>query len=127
NGMRDEAIKHLEQFIHDNPESGEVKMLLAGFYRDAGQEEKARPLLVSLFDDSSIELSSKLIVLGAYNAELNQNRTNKLVDPNKEAFATQLYEKLKSAYPGDPSVHIIGGDLYLSTGKNREAQSEYLK
>src|SRR5690606_9719425 len=80
-----------------------------------------------LFDDPAIELTSKLIVLGAYNAELNQNKTSKTPDPDKEAFATRLYEKLKDGYPGNPSVHIIGGDLYLSTGKNREAQNAYLQ
>ena len=126
-GMTLEAIKYLETFLEKNPESGAVKMLLAGFYRDTGQEEKARPYLLTLFDDPEIELSSKLIVLGAYNAELNQNKTKKVSDPEKEVFATSLYEKLKTAHPGDPSVHIIGGDLYLSTGKNREAQAEYLK
>lgn len=126
-GMRNEAIRYLENFLKQNPESGEVKMLLAGFYRDTGQEEKARPFLLSLFDDASIELSSKLIILGAYNAELNQGKARKVPDPEKEAFATSLYEKLKKTHPGDPSVHIVGGDLYLSTGKNREAQGEYLK
>ena len=126
-GMTLEAIRYLETFLQKNPESGAVKMLLAGFYRDTGQEEKARPYLLTLFDDPEIELSSKLIVLGAYNAELNQNKTKKVSDPEKEAFATSLYEKLKTAHPGDPSVHIIGGDLYLSTGQNREAQAEYLK
>ena len=45
----------------------------------------------------------------------------------KETFAVNLYEKLKAGYPQEASVHIIGGDLYLSMGKNREAQSEYLK
>lgn len=127
NGMRADAIRYLENFLTAYPDSGEVKMLLAGFYRDTGQEEKARPYLLNLFEDPSIELSSKLIVLGAYNAELNQARTNKQTDPDKEAFATRLFERLRDKYPGDQSVHIIGGDLYLSTGKNREAQSEYLK
>ena len=127
NGMRDKAIAYLESFVNDHPDAGGVKMLLAGFYRDMGMEEKARPFLLSLFDDHDIDLSSKLIVLGAYNAELNDNKTKKLSDPDKEAFAAQLYEKLKTGYPGDPSVHIIGGDLYLSTGKNREAQAAYLK
>lgn len=127
NGMRDDAIRYLEAFVKNHPDSGGVKMLLAGFYRDMGLEEKARPFLLSLFDDNDIDLTSKLIVLGAYNAELHESKTKKVSDPEKEAFATQLYAKLKHAYPGDPSVHIIGGDLYLSTGKNREAQAEYLK
>ena len=126
-GMRDQAIRYLEDFVSKNPASGNVKMLLAGFYRDIGQEEKARPLLLALFEDRNIELSSKLIVLGAYNAELNDNKSRKITDPSKEAFAVELYEKLKATYPGDPGVHVIGGDLFLCTGKNREAQAEYLK
>lgn len=126
-GMRDQAIRYLENFVERKPESGEVKMLLAGFYRDMGQEEKARPFLLSLFDDPEIALTSKIIVLGAYNAELNDNKTKKVSDPEKEAFAAALYEKLKAGYPDNATVHIIGGDLYLSTGKNREAQREYLK
>lgn len=126
-GKRDQAIRYLEDFVSRNPASGSVKMLLAGFYRDTGQEAKARPFLTSLFDDPSIELTSKLIVLGAYNAELNENKSRKVADPGKESFALSLYEKLKTGYPGEPSVHVIGGDLYLCTGKNREAQEEYLK
>lgn len=126
-GLREQAIQYLEEFVARNAESGNVKMLLAGFYRDARQEEKARALLLSLFDDNTVDLSSKLIVLGAYNTELNQNKTNNLSDMEKETFAVNLYEKLKAGYPQEASVHIIGGDLYLSMGKNREAQSEYLK
>ncbi len=126
-GLREQAIQYLEEFLSRNPQSGNVKMLLAGFYRDTRQEEKARPLLLSLFEDNSVDLSGKLIVMGTYNAELNQNKTNNLSDPGKESFAVTLYEKLKTAYPQEAGVHIIGGDLYLSTGKNREAQSEYLK
>lgn len=126
-GMTSQAIRYLEDFINQNPESGAVKMLLAGFYRDGGQEAKARPYLLSLFDDPTVELSSKLVVLGAYNTELNQNKTNKISDPDKEAFAAELYEKLKAGHPTDASVCIIGGDLYLSTGKTREAEAEYLK
>lgn len=127
NGLRDQAIRYLEDFVAGKPKSGNVKMLLAGFYRDIRQEAKARPLLLDLFGDTNVDLSGKLIVLGAYNTELNQNKANKLSDPDKESFALNLFEKLKATYPQDASVHIVGGDLYLSTGKNREAQAEYLK
>jgi tetratricopeptide (TPR) repeat protein len=126
-GMRTQAIRYLEDFVERHPEAGGVKMLLAGFYRDTGLEEKARPFIISLFENPEIQLSSKLIILGAYNAELNDNKSNKIQDAEKESFAVELYEKLKEEYPSDPSVHIVGGDLYLSTGKNREALAEYLK
>lgn len=125
--MRGEAIKYLEKFAAQNTDAGNVKMLLAGMYRDNRQEDKARPLLLTLFDDNTVELGSKLIVLGAYNTELNQNKARNQSDPEKEKFALSLLEKLEKSSASDPNVHILGGDLYLSTGNVREAQREYLQ
>lgn len=126
-GLRSDAIKYLEKFTSSHPDAGNVKMLLAGMYRENNEEQKARPMLLSLFDDNTIELGSKLIILGSYNTELNQNKTKNISDPEKENFALVLFGKLEKGNPSDPNVHILGGDLFLSTGKNREAQSEYLK
>lgn len=126
-GYRADAIRHLEKFTQDNNDAGNARMLLAGMYRDNKQEEKARPLLLSLFDDSSIELSSKIIIMASYNGELNQNKVKKTSDPDKEAFVLKLFEKLNSQNTGNSSVHVIGGDLYLATGKNREAVKQYLQ
>lgn len=127
NNLRPEAIKYLEEFISSNPSAGSVKMLLAGLYRDNNQEQKARPMLLELFDNNTIEIGSKLIVLGSYNAEINKNKSKGISDPEKETFALTLFEKLKKGNLADPSVHILGGDLYLSMGRNRDAQSEYLQ
>lgn len=126
-GLRSEAIQYLEKFVTANAQAGNARMLLAGFYRDTNQEQKARPILLNLFEDNAVDLQGKLIVLGAYNAELNQNRSKNITDPDKESFAISLFEKLTAAYPENSNVHIVGGDLYLSAGKNREAQQEYLK
>lgn len=122
-GYRDLAITYLEKFIRENEEDSNSKMLLAGFYRDTRREDKARPLLLEVFDDLAIEPESKVIMLGAYNTELNQDQS----DSSKIAFANQLFQKISALYPDNASVHISGGDLYLSTGKNREAIKEYLK
>jgi tetratricopeptide (TPR) repeat protein len=126
--LRDEAIQHLEKFIAQNPDAGNAKMLLAGFYRDAQQEAKARPLLLSLFDDPSVEIGSKLIVMGTYNAEINQrkSRTGE-TDADLVSYAFSLFEKLEKNYPTESGVHIVGGDLNLAVGKARDAQKEYLK
>jgi tetratricopeptide (TPR) repeat protein len=126
-GMRAEAIKYLENFIVENPEAGNCKMLLAGMYRDNNEEEKAKPLLLELFSDREVELTSKLLILGAYNAELNQNKVKNIHDVEKEKFAETLFQKLQTEFPDETNVHIVGGDLFLSIGKNREAQKEYLK
>jgi tetratricopeptide (TPR) repeat protein len=125
-GLRAEAIKYLESFIVENPEAGNCKMLLAGMYRDDSQDEKAKPLLLDLFSNKEVELNSKLLILGAYNAELNQAKGKNTRDPGKESFAEDLFQRLRSEHPDEANVHIVGGDLFLSIGKNREAQKEYL-
>jgi tetratricopeptide (TPR) repeat protein len=126
-GYRNDAIKYLEKFILENKDAGNAQMLLAGMYRDGGQEEKARPLLVKLFDNNAIEVNSKIIILASYNAELNQNKAKKISDLEKETFALMLFEKLSKENPTHPNVPIIGGDLYLAIGKNREAVKQYVQ
>ena len=125
-GLQDDAIRYIEKFVQENRAASNAKMLLAGFYRDKGLELKARPLLLELFADASVDLSSKLIMLGAYNAELNFNKAKGTPDTAKEQFALALLDSLRKSNPDEPAVHIIGGDLYLSTGKSRNAQREYL-
>lgn len=102
-------------------------MLLAGFYRDVQQEEKARPLLVSLFEDASVDVNSKIIILSAYNAELHQHKLNRLPDSDKEKFATSLFEKLATRHPDNTNVAVVGGDLYLSVNRLSDAQQQYSK
>jgi tetratricopeptide (TPR) repeat protein len=124
-GQQALAITYLEKFIAENPDAGNSKMLLAGLYHDANQEQKAQQLLLTIFDDPAIELNSKVIMLGTYNTELNQKKASNINNPDKEAFALKLFEKLEKAYPQETNVHIVGGDLFLTSGKDREAQKQY--
>ncbi|HEY0652904.1 MAG TPA: tetratricopeptide repeat protein [Chryseosolibacter sp.] len=124
-GLRNEAIQYLEKFVQKNESAGTSRMLLAGFYRDTQQEAKARPLLRQLFSDPSIDVSSKVIVISAYNAELHQAKMKGQTDPEKEKFVVELFEKLLASNPEQTNVHVVGGDLYLTIGKDREAMREY--
>lgn len=124
-GMPDLAISKLETFVQENEESGNAKMLLAGLYRDAGQEQKARALLAEIFDDPAVELQSKIIILGSYNAELNQVKASHLEDRDSEVFAFSLLDKLLTAFPEEVNVHILAGDLYLTVNRLPEAIKEY--
>ena len=126
-GFKEKAIPLLEKFINENTIARGACMLLAGLYRDTGREQKARELLLNVFNNPQVELPSKLIVLGTYNAELNQNKEKKQSDAEKEKFALELLSLLEKEYPGQPNIHVIGGDLYLTLGRNAEAQNQYLK
>ncbi len=125
--MIGKAIEVVENFIATHADSGNAKMLLAGFYRDNNQEEKARNYLKEVFADPSVDVNSKIIVVGTYAASLNQQRGSGRVDPSLEAFTFELLRQLKVGYPEDPNVNIVGGDLSLGLGKIDEAKNEYLR
>lgn len=127
NKEMEKAVAVLEKFIRENASAPNASMLLAGVYRDLNQEEKARQLLLSIFDNPEVEFNSKLIVLSTYNAELNQAKAKQTSDTNKENFAIELFTRLVSQFPNEVNTHILGGDLYLSLSKNTEAERHYLK
>ena len=120
------AIEVAEDFIATHPGAGNTKMLLAGFYRDNNEEEKARKYLQEVFSDPNVDVSSKVIVIGTYAATLNQQLSAGHADEALKAFTFDLYRQLKASYPNEPNVHIVGGDLYLGLKENKEAKKEYL-
>lgn len=126
-GFKEKGIEYLERFTKENKVAPNACVLLAGLYRDTNQETKARELLLSVFNDPEVEFTSKLIVLSTYNGELNQNKTNRQTDSDKENFALELYARLEKQYPNEPNVLVIGGDLYLTLGRNAESQKKYLQ
>lgn len=121
------AIIYIEKYLKENPTSSAGKMLLGGLYRDSGNEEKSRSLVRELFNDTKSTLSSKLIMLGTYNATLAQARATGKADSNLETFVLELYGKLEQTNPSDANVQLAGGDLYMSLNRPREAKERYLK
>ncbi len=121
------GISYLEKFIQGHPDAGSCKVLLAGLYRDAGQEQKSRDYISNLFDDPEVEIGSKVLMLGTYNAALSQKRGKKIKDADLEVFSLGLFRKLETHYPTDPDIHLVGGDLYLMLEKNEDARNEYRK
>lgn len=125
-GQLKKAIAAVEKFLATHPEAGPAKLLLAGFYRDIGEEKKARDIVADAFNNPAVAVNSKIIVLGTYNAQISRNRSHNQVDEELEAFALNLYSLLKKQYTDEPNIHIVGGDLYLAIKNNRQAHIEYL-
>lgn len=126
-GNRTKGISLIENFLKENPDAGSSKMLLAGLYRDDGQEEKSRGLVLSVMDDPQVDVNNKILMLGAYSTVLSQNKAKNTDDPALENFVTQLFEKLEANYLGEANVHLIGGDIYMTLDRNRDAELQYLK
>lgn len=127
NGQRQKAITYVENFIKDHPDAGSAKMVLAGFYRDNGEEQKSREYVLQVFDDLSIDVSSKVMMMGVYGNTISSNRSKNISDKELESFSVTLFKKLEANYPKEPNVHLIGGDLYMTLEKDKEALDQYLK
>jgi tetratricopeptide (TPR) repeat protein len=127
-GDKASAIVYLKKFIADNTdEAGQAKMMLAGIYRENNQVAEAEFLLLEVFDDSHVDFGSKALVVATLNAELGQAKNAGQPATEKEKLATQLYEKLVEQYTNESQLHILGGDLYLTIGKQQQARQEYEK
>ena len=125
-GQQKKAIEAVEKFITNHPEAGPAKVLLAGFYRESGQETKAREILKEAFLDPAVDISSKVIVLSTYISLIAQNHAKNISDPEVESFALGLFDQLNKSHSDDPNVHIVGGNLYQALKRNDEAEREYI-
>lgn len=120
------AIEYIEKFLATHPENGSSKLLLAGFYRDMGREKESRQLVKEAIEDPSVEITSKLIVLQTYTAQMAQSAAQRPPDAELTAFVLALYEEMKRQYADDPNVYIAGGNLYISLRQKDEAERAFL-
>ncbi|HRG11523.1 MAG TPA: tetratricopeptide repeat protein, partial [Cyclobacteriaceae bacterium] len=121
-GDRTKAITMLEKYLQENSEAGTVKMLLAGLYRDNGQEEKSQQYVLDVIQDPQVNLDSKLLMVSTYSATLTQKTAP---NPAMEKFVLQLIEKLEADYARDANVYIVSGDLYMALNRDEEALVKY--
>jgi tetratricopeptide (TPR) repeat protein len=118
------AISTLEAFLKEHPDNGDAKMLLAGVYHEDGQENKFRELISAVFDDASVPVTDKVALLSTQIMMLSKapRKNDPAVTDN---FSEQLFLKLVKQYPGDNTVHTVGGDLYMVLKNVDDAEKQY--
>lgn len=121
------AISYMENYVKNNPDASQAKLLLASLYRENGQEQRSRTLIDELFDDPQIETGSKILVLGTYNVVLTRQASKGQVDPSLQTYVLSLVNKLKKNYPADPDVFSASGDINTTLSDNSQAQKDYLR
>lgn len=125
--QRPRAIEVLQNHIAQHPESGSAKMLLAGIYRDNGQEKEARILVLGSIENPELEIGSKVLMIATYLNQFSQEKENNSNDAELQLFLESALNKLMEQHPADPNVYILSGDFMLSLGKDREAGQNYFK
>jgi tetratricopeptide (TPR) repeat protein len=121
------AIRYAEVFLSKHPDSGNIQLLLAGLYRDSGQEAKARTLVTQLMGDVSVDVSNKLQMLGTYHSFLHQQKQNGKNDIALEAFIQDMAQQLRQAHPSHADVRLLSGDIFVTLNQPKEASEEYRK
>lgn len=126
-GQSQRAIQYLEKFLADNPSNGNARMLLSVLFKENNQPEKANQLLISVFDDASVETSGKVLVIGTLTAEIVQSRAKHTPNAGLEDFTVSLLTKLMTTDPDNDMVSLVGADLFIALNKNKEAKALYRK
>jgi tetratricopeptide (TPR) repeat protein len=117
----------MENYIKQNPDASQAKLLLASLYRENGDELRSRNLIDELFDDPQIEPGSKILVLGTYNVVLTRQASKGQVDQSLQTYVLSLIDKLKKNYPADPDVYSASADINTTLSNNTQAQKDYLR
>lgn len=125
-GQLKKAIDALEKFLTIHPDAGPTKILLASFFRESGQEKEARELLKQVMGNPAVDISSKILVLQTYAAQIAQGFAKKAPDAEMASFALELFDALRASDSDDPNVRIAGGNLFLSLRQKDEAEQEFL-
>jgi tetratricopeptide (TPR) repeat protein len=120
-----EAVALLEKWLGHNPGASRARFLLAGYLRDAGQAARSQQLLWENFNDPAADLSSKILVMGTYNAWLGGAPQAVRADESTAAFAQKLCTRLRELHADEPAVYVVCADMALVLGDPKEAFALY--
>ena len=115
NGMEKEALEVYKEMESINPEDPKLSFALANFYRQKGEDEKAKAYVIKAFESEKMDIDSKIKVLLDYfvAAESNENTKNE---------ALELCEILVKVHPNEAKSHAMYAD-YLYRDKQLDKAS----
>ena len=114
-----DALPYLENYLDNEHESGQARLLLAETYQKLGDQENFKKNIISAFENPEVDPEKKVQILAE-----NRNNTE-----NEEliAFSTMLGEKLVKAHPEYSRAYAVYGDLLYSQKKIDGAKKAFLK
>ncbi len=119
NKREDEAIKILEEVVKNDPENPQSHLILADIYQMKGQKERGNKELEIVFQNSDMEINTKLKILEDY---IRSPKT----EENK-ALCLKLAGLIVKAHPADARSYAAMGEAYLMAEKKEEAWKQFTK
>lgn len=118
-GNNDKALEVLIQARNADPGNALVRVTLADLYRAQGKVEESYAELKSAFENTSVDVDSKVRMLLTY--------LPKFKDARGMEEANTLGSILVQSYPSDAKVQAIYGDILYQQKKSADALKAYKK
>jgi predicted Zn-dependent protease len=115
--MYEKAKDAYQRILKIEPNNTLVKYSLANFYLVTDERSKAFPLLMDAFEDSAIEIDTKLKMLQV-------NYPYSFDDSVRNNQAIHLVQVLVRNYPNEALVYLIYADYQIKFGKIESARTQ---
>ena len=112
-GEFDAALKHINDALDNDPESGKFLYQKATIFMQMKEHENAIPI----FDD--------LLALNEWNHEVLANRAESFMATKQYANAKEDYEKLQSLTPNDPRMYLRFAQIAEAQNSTAEELKNY--
>ena len=114
-----DALPYLENYLDNEHESGQARLLLAETYQKLGDQENFKKNIIAAFENPEVDPEKKVRILA-------ENR-NDLENQELIALSSELGEKLINTHPDYSRAYAVYGDLLYNQKKFEEAKKAFLK
>jgi len=119
NGMEKEAMEVYREMEVLNPDDPKLSFAMANFYRQKGEDEKAKTYIIKAFESDKMDIDTKVKVLLDYFVAAETNKKTK-----EEGL--ELCQILVRVHPKEAKAHAMYAD-YLYRDKQLDSASVYYK
>lgn len=119
NNLKDKSLESYKKALEIEPLNGYAHLAMADYYREKKESKLAYAELKIAFEQSDLDIDTKVRILFNYFSRLTQ--------PETKAEALELGELLTKVHPTDAKSFAIYGDLLYQTENLVEARKSYEK
>lgn len=119
NKKEEEAVKLLEEVVKNEPENPRSHLILADIYQMKGQKEKANEELRLVFQNSEVDINTKLKIMEDFirSPKTEDNKTTVM----------KLAEQTVKTHPSDARSYAALGEAYLMADNKKQAWQQFIK
>ncbi len=121
-GQPDKVREVYLRLLEQEPDSYMARLLLADYYLDQDDIDKAFEYLLEAFNHPMLDIDAKVRIIFTFMFFAEEERGDHFMEKAKD-----LSQMLLDAHPDDPEVYLVYGDILNRDGQWEEAREMYLE